>query len=221
MKLKVHYFIGVLFMTTVLACNTGVEHVEEIAGGDSLSWAPEEVVADENELNSESDEVAIIDGTIDLESFQNKFNIYFEHQFDFGWRFITANYDEYPEDTTLMHADANENFDLSLIKAVSVEGDVYPISFEGYAHSYQYVNGGHIYVTYILGEISEELHYYYVNTAFEILDEGALAYVGGDEGAWSYSYGEFSKDFSVYHEFYAEGEGLDTTDYSSNVFYFE
>lgn len=208
-------------MMTVLACNTGVEYEEELVGGDSLSWTPEEIDTLDNELNVESDEVEIIDGTIDLESFQNQFKIYFEHQFDFGWRFITANYDEYSEDTTLMHADVNENFDLSLLKAVSVEGDAYPINFQGYAHSYQYINGAHIYVTYILGEISEELHYYFVNQAFEVLDEGTLAYVGGDEGAWSYSYGEFSKDFSVYQQFYAEGEGLDTTDYSSDVFYFE
>ena len=114
MKLKVHYFIGVLLMMTVLACNTGVEYEEELVGGDSLSWTPEEIDTLDNELNVESDEVEIIDGTVDLESFQNQFTVYFEHQFDFGWRFITANYDEYQEDTTLMHADVNENFDLSL-----------------------------------------------------------------------------------------------------------
>jgi hypothetical protein len=111
--------------------------------------------------------------------------------------------------------------DLQKVTAVSVEGDAYPVIFDGFAHSYQYVNGGHVYVTYVQEEISEELHYYYVNAAFEVLQDGVLASNGGDEGSWSYSYGEFSKDFSVYQYYHVEGEGADTTDFSSEKLYFD
>jgi hypothetical protein len=121
----------------------------------------------------------------------------------------------------LEHTEYNQEYDLSEVKAVSVEGDAYPIAFEGYAHSHQFVNGYHIYVTYVQREISEELHYYYVNAAFEVMQEGTLASAGGDEGSWSYSYGEFSKDFSVYQIASASGEGLDTSDFSTELIYFE
>lgn len=203
----------------VTACDYGIEHESELVGADSITWTPDEDPIDP-EIEAD-EEPQITDGVMDLESFQNEFDVYLDHKFDFGWRYITANYDEYPEDESLEHTEVKKDLDLSKVKAVSMEGDPYPIDFKGYAQAYDYMNGYHFYITYIQGEISEELHYYYVNAAFEIIHEGTLASTGGDEGSWSYSYGEFSKDFSVYHIYYADGEGKDTSDYGSDIIYFE
>ncbi len=52
------------------------------------------------------------------------------------------------------------------------------------------------------------------------MHEGTLASAGGDEGSWSYRYGEFSKDFSVYQINYAAGDGLDTSDFSTELINF-
>lgn len=220
MKQFYNYLAGFLLLILAAACNTGIEYESDIVGRDSITWAPGNI--DTSVLEVEvAEEPSITGGILDLESFQNEFDDYLEHKIDFGWRYITANYDEYPDDELLQHTEVKKNLDLSLVKAVSVEGDSYPIDFEGYAHSYQYVNGYHIYVSYIKREISEELHYYYVNAAFEVMKEGELASSGGDEGYWSYSYGEFSIDFSEYEINYVNGEGLDTMEYISDIIYFE
>lgn len=52
------------------------------------------------------------------------------------------------------------------------------------------------------------------------MHEGTLASARGDEGSWSYRYGEFSKDFSVYQINYAAGDGLDTSDFSTELINF-
>lgn len=220
MNKGIKYIIGCVLIIAFNSCNSNVESSDQVVvGDDSTAWSPNalDTLLDDYRF----DDVLIVDGTIDIESFQNKFSTYFDHQFDFGWRYITANYDDYPEDSSLECTETNLTFDLQKVTAVSVEGDAYSVVFDGFAHSYQYVNGGHIYVTYIQGEISEELHYYYVNAAFEVLKEGTLASSGGDEGSWSYSYGEFSKDFSVYQIYHANGEGIDTSEFSSDIFYFD
>ncbi|MFT5819366.1 MAG: hypothetical protein ACI8ZM_000589 [Crocinitomix sp.] len=226
MKTYVNYFLCASLLVTVTACNYGVGHEDDMVGTDSISWGADYLDVSLNESDSLADdyifdEVLIVDKTIDLESFQNQFSVYFDHKFDFAWRYIASNYTEYLEDASLEHTTTNFIFDMQKVNAVSVEGDAYPIEFVGFAHSYQYVNGGHIYVTYDYSETREELKYYYVNAAFEVLQKGILAYRGEDKEAWSYGYGEFSKDFSIYEMYHVSGEGKDTTNYTSEFFYFE
>ena len=95
------------------------------------------------------------------------------------------------------------------------------IPFVGYAHSYRYYEGKMLFVTYEMQEITQVFHYYYVDENFKVLEEGELATNGGDEGAWGYSYGEFSKDFSVYERKFAAGEGKDTFDFGTEMIYFD
>jgi hypothetical protein len=83
MKIDINLFFIASLMFIFSSCNSG-SHSDDggIVGLDSSTWAPKDSELLEDDYRF--DDVLIVDGTIDLESFQNKFSTYFDHQFDFG-----------------------------------------------------------------------------------------------------------------------------------------
>jgi hypothetical protein len=166
------------------------------------------------------------EGQMYEEDFLALFKYDFEHAYDFGWRFIESNYDEIEVESEVEKTAYDQEHDLFKITSLHIveddgEKNIRPIGFEGYGHSQKWINGNRLLVTYNQGEISEEFYFYYVDSNYMILKEGYLASNGGDEGTWYYSYGEFSKDNSVYEMTKVEGEALDTFDINTTIINFD
>jgi hypothetical protein len=95
MKRPIKYIASCLLFFGFTACNLGVSYDDQIVGDDSLSRSPELIPMDpEMDADVVEDELSVVTETMDIESFQNLFSEYFDHPYDFGWRYITANYDE-------------------------------------------------------------------------------------------------------------------------------
>lgn len=163
------------------------------------------------------DSIAIGENEIFITDLINLFHYNFEQRYDFGWRYI-----ESPSDSLLEKLTYDEENDLSVYNWVnSPYSSRYSIAFKGYAHSYKKINGNHLFVAYEPREISQAMVYYYTDPSFEVLQTGELASNGGDEGSWFHSYGEFSKNFSVYEFIEVDGFAGDTDAVSKDVFYFD
>ena len=149
-----------------------------------------------------------IDERSPLAGFDSLFTYDWTDSFDFGW---------HPPrhwDTVFNRTDYTRDYDRLLIVGFDVHldsGKVWTCPERGKPISLLQTSDHTFYVFYERREISEHLRVLVLDKDLNNIKSFDIASTGGDEGYWSYRYGWFSDNHSLYHQTHVAGFSSDTS----------